>query len=332
MDSMHMPPAGGFKYIVHGRCSLVRYPEFRMLRRETASAIGDWIFQDLICRWGTLVEIVTDNGTPFLKALAYLESKYHIHHIRISGYNSRANGLIERPHFDVRESIFKAVDGVQSKWNTATYSVFWAERVTISRRMGCSPYFAVTGTHPLLPLDISEATYLLPPPDAILSTTDLIARRAIALQKRRDQLAHLHSVVFEARLRDAIRFEIEHAATIRDYDFKRGDLVLMRNTAIEKSLSKKMRKRYLGPLIVISRNRGGAYILCELDGSVFHRPIAAFRVIPYFARTTIPIPPLDDFLDIDTHRLRELEESTLADPEELEFDLAELPPHDIDGV
>jgi hypothetical protein len=106
----------------------------------------------------------------------------------------------------------------------------------------------------------------------------------------------------------------------------------MRNTAIEKSLSKKMRKRYLGPLIVISRNRGGAYILCELDGSVFHRPIAAFRVIPYFARTAIPIPPLDDFLDIDTQRLRELEESTLADPEELESDLAELPSHDNDGI
>ena len=59
----------------------------------------------------------------------------------------------------------------------------WADRITVRRRMGCSPYFTVTGTHPLLPLDITEATYLLPPPDAPLSTTDLIATHAVALQK-----------------------------------------------------------------------------------------------------------------------------------------------------
>ena len=92
----------------------------------------------------------------------------------------------------------------------------------------------------------------------------------------------------------------------------------MRNSAIDKSIGRKMRNRYLGPLIVVSRNRGGAYILCELDGSVFHRPIAAFRVIPYFARESLSIPDLDKFLDIDTARLRELESSTLEDPEELE--------------
>ena len=28
--------------------------------------------------WGTLTEIVSDNGTPFVKALAYLGKKYHI--------------------------------------------------------------------------------------------------------------------------------------------------------------------------------------------------------------------------------------------------------------
>jgi hypothetical protein len=186
--------------------------------------------------------------------------------------------------------------------------------------MGCSPYFAATGTHTLIPLDISEATYLLLPPESVLSTADLIAQRAIALQKRREHLTHLHSIVYEARLRAAVKFEQDHATTIQDYDFKCGDLVLMRNTAIEKSLSRKFRNRYLGPLIVISRNRGGAYILCELNGSVFHRPIAAFRVIPYFARQSIPLPPLEELLDISTEHLREMEQSNLMDPEDDELE------------
>ena len=180
--------------------------------------------------------------------------------------------------------------------------------------MGCSPYFATTGTHPLLPLDIAEATYLLPPPDTPLSSTDLIARRAVALQKRRSHLTALASNVYAARIKAAIRFEQEHAATIVKYDFTLGDLVLIRNTAIEKSLNRKMHARYLGPLIVILQNKGGAYIVAELDGSVFDRPIAAFRVIPYFAHQHIDIPPLDKLIDISARRLRELKDSTAADP------------------
>ena len=78
--------------------------------------------------------------------------------------------------------------------------------------------------------------------------------------------------------------------TIRDFDFPRGSLVLRRNTAIEKSLNRKMRARYEGPLVVLARNRGGAYILCTLHGAVYDRPCAAFRVVPYFARRQIAVP------------------------------------------
>jgi hypothetical protein len=44
--------------------------------------------------------------------------------------------------------------------------------------------------------------------------------------------------------------------------------------------------------------------------------VAAFRFIPYFARTHINIPPLEDLLDVSLARLRELEATTFADTDE----------------
>jgi hypothetical protein len=90
----------------------------------------------------------------------------------------------------------------------------------------------------------------------------------------------------------------------------------MRNTAIEKALNRKMRPRYLGPMIIVSRNRGGAYIICDLDGTLAHAPIAAFRVVPYLARKSIKIPDLEEHIDVSVARLRELEYSTIADPDD----------------
>jgi hypothetical protein len=44
IDTMYMTPSGSFKYIIQAQCSLSYYPEFKMLRAETAKTLGDWIF------------------------------------------------------------------------------------------------------------------------------------------------------------------------------------------------------------------------------------------------------------------------------------------------
>ena len=101
MDTMHLTPSSGYKYIVQARCSLTHWPEWDMFRTESAKTLAKFILHNIIYRWGTLLEIVSDNGAPFVKAMDYLAKQYNIKHIRILGYNSRANGLVERSHFDV---------------------------------------------------------------------------------------------------------------------------------------------------------------------------------------------------------------------------------------
>ena len=128
-------------------------------------------------------EIVSDNGAPVVKALSEFEEQYRVKHIRISGYSFRANSIVERPHFDVRQALYKASNGEESKWTGHTYLVFWSDRVTVRQKMGVLPHFAVTGAQPLLPSDIAESTSLHLTPLQILSTMELILEQAIASEK-----------------------------------------------------------------------------------------------------------------------------------------------------
>jgi len=55
----------------------------------------------------------------------------------------------------------------------------------------CSPYFAMHGVHPVLTFDIDKATYLVPPPNAVLSDEDLLVHCSIEFAKQQSDLDEL---------------------------------------------------------------------------------------------------------------------------------------------
>ncbi|PBK84798.1 hypothetical protein ARMGADRAFT_942711, partial [Armillaria gallica] len=97
-------------------------------------------------------------------------------------------------------------------------------------------------------------------------------------------------------------------------------LVLMRNTQVEESLNRKMEPRYLGPLVVIRRTRGGSYVLAELDGSIVGGTVAQFRVIPYHVRHSIELPKkIHDLINVSPKTLKELVTSDESVPTEYHY-------------
>ena len=291
-DIMHMTLASNqCKYIVHGRDSYTTWPEARALRDEKARSIALWLYEEILCRWGSIRVIVTDNRESFKAAVKWAKSKWGIAHITILPYSSRANGKIEKPHWDIRQMLYKATGKENtSKWYWFLNSVLWADRVSIRRGTGCSPYFMVTGAHPILPLDIKEATWLVQPPVGILSEEELIGLRAQALAKHRIHVEQMRARIDRQKLKRLRQYEKDYKAVIKDFTFKPGDLVLLRSSEVESSLNSKMQPRYKGPMIVVTQSKGGSYVLAEMNGAVSQERAAKFRIVPYFARRRIEIP------------------------------------------
>lgn len=300
-------PSNGCKFVIAARDSLTRYLEGRALRADNGETIGKFLLEEIICRWGCPAEIVTDNAPQFIAALKWLSAKYGIVGIQISAYNSQANGPVETGHWDLRQSLYKATGGDARKWYWFLPQTLWADRITTRRGLGCTPYFAMCGAHPVIPLDVEEATWLVEYPGHQIDTADLVGLRARALAKHSYHVGEMRERVSAEKLAAARRYERVHEHTIRDFDFQPGDFVLVRHTSVEKSLNTKMAIRYNGPMIVVRRTKGGSYLCCEMNGAMLHGKIAQFRVIPYLARERMTVPEnVLRMIDLSKETLEEL--------------------------
>src|SRR5882724_9326623 len=92
---MLMPMVNKFWYLIQAHCTLSSWAKWHPLRKENEKTLGKFIFEDILCWWGGMVEIITNNGPTFIAAAGYICEKYGIHHVKIYPYNSQANGVVK---------------------------------------------------------------------------------------------------------------------------------------------------------------------------------------------------------------------------------------------
>ena len=76
--------SSGYNYIVDMHDDLTGWLEVRMLSTKSSEKVADFIWQDVICQFGCIPQITTDNITKFQGAVSILAKCYGITIIQIA--------------------------------------------------------------------------------------------------------------------------------------------------------------------------------------------------------------------------------------------------------
>ncbi|SJL01197.1 uncharacterized protein ARMOST_04515 [Armillaria ostoyae] len=290
IDVMFMPMSDGYKYIACAKDDLTGVVKASALKRNKAKELAKFLWTKIYCRYGAIGQIVTDNGLEVKEAFKRLTRRLNVPHVWISPYNKRAGGVVERGHFILREAIVKAypkrkTDGQIKNWPDYIDAAVFADRVTTSSVTGFSPYFLLHGIEPLLPFDLTEATFMVEGFRSGMETSDLLALRIRQLMRHPEDLEQAAAVLKESRFESCEQFLRRFKHRLLKEDYKPGELVLVHNTRLEMTVNRfKTTPRYFGPYEVDRQTRGGSYKLHELDGTPLQKNVAAFRLLPYITR------------------------------------------------
>lgn len=255
------------RIIVIMRDDLTGWVEAAALPTTSSALVARFFFEQVVCRFGLVGHVSSDNGTEFLGAFKELLVHYGIPQVFISAYNPEGNAMVERGHVGIKEALFKMMRSLGGDWVSLLPFVLWADRTTAKRTTGFTPHYLLYGSESVLPIDAEFSTYLVGNWEAEMTTGELLAVRARQLHRLPEDRELASRLAAAAREESVIQLNSGRDRRHLNRAFEEKDLVLVRNAAQENSKAVPSKDRYLGPYRVREVSSMGAVRLCEVDGS-----------------------------------------------------------------
>lgn len=140
------PDYEGRKYLIVAVDPFTKWVEAAPIRDKRAWRTAEFLWGDIICRWGKPAWIRTDNGTEFKGMFNEVCTSLGIKHRCITVLNSKANGQVERAIRVIKESIRKLMTQYpDSHWSDHLGTTIMAMRFATTRAHGLPPFMLVTG-------------------------------------------------------------------------------------------------------------------------------------------------------------------------------------------
>ena len=107
----------GNRFVLNVRCNTTRYTEFFPMRTVTTAAVADILFKQIICRYGSIRRLHSDNGPQFASSLCRALCD-HINTKKTfsTSYYPQSNGSVERSMYATNIGIYAIASKNKGNW------------------------------------------------------------------------------------------------------------------------------------------------------------------------------------------------------------------------
>ncbi|GJT32524.1 reverse transcriptase domain-containing protein [Tanacetum coccineum] len=271
MDARKIDIAGPFpegpgkvKFLIVAIDYFTKWIEAKHVATITGNPVKKFVWDNIVCRFGLLGEIVSDNGKQFCdNPFKDWCEKLCICQCFASVKHPQINGLIERANKTLGEGIKARLDERSKDLIGELSHVLWSHRTMIKSSNGETPFSLTYGIEAVIPAEIGMPTLRTMEVDPTKNDEALEINLDL-IEEKREQAA-----IQEAKSKT--KMEKYYNSRVRGTSFKPGDMVYRSNDASHARDGGKLGPKWEGPYEVAESLGKGAYKLKDYKGNELPR-------------------------------------------------------------
>nr|GEX43760.1 reverse transcriptase domain-containing protein [Tanacetum cinerariifolium] len=255
---------GKVKFLIVAMDYFTKWIKAKAVATITGGQVKKFIWDNIVCRFGLLGEIVSDNGKQFNdNPFKDWCDKLNITQRFASIKHLQSNGLAERANQSLGEGIKARLGEGNKNWVEELPHILWAHRTMIKSSHGDTPFSLTYRTEAVIPTEIGMPTYRTTAVDIVSNDKELRLNLDL-LEERREG-----AVICEAKAK--LKMMKYYNARVRGVTFRPGDFVYRINDASHAVAGGKLGPKWEGPYEVTEALGDGAYKLLSMDGTILPR-------------------------------------------------------------
>ena len=267
-----LPVSNGFRYILVAIDSTSLYPEIHPTKTCDADETAKVLYEQIFCRYGCPLSILTDRGSCFRSSLINALCKiFKVKQIFTSSFHPQTNSRAEHFNSVILKSL-RIYCTKESDWSNLLPAIAMSHRASTTTSHGFSPFEVLFGTKMRTPIDTSIINDVRTSPNIDIYLQHMLPKIELTREIAKQNIRDCNKIT---------QFYYDRHAAFPRYSI--GQKVLLYDSTTPKGVCKKLKRRWLGPYIIVDKGNGYTYRLrrCS-DGHLLKSHTHSNRLKPFY--------------------------------------------------